>query len=68
MRATPPGEAWNFYFIDQSQMSESQTDEEFVLTSAIRSHEIHHTILGLPITGPVKWLHRHIMQVLYQPP
>ena len=49
MRAPTHGEAWNF-FIDQSQISESQTDEEFVLTRAIRLHEIHHTILGLPIT------------------
>ena len=50
VRALPPGEAWNFFFIDQSQMSGSQADEKFVLTRAIRYHEIHHTILGLPIT------------------
>ena len=31
-------------------MSESQTDEEFVLTRAIWLHKIHHTVLGLPIT------------------
>ena len=48
--ALPPGEDWNFFFIDQLQISKSQTDDEFVLTRAIRLHEIHHTIIGLPIT------------------
>ena len=38
------------FFIDQSQIPESQTDEEFATTRAFRLHEIHHTILGLPIT------------------
>ena len=38
------------FLIDQSQIPESQTDEEFALTRAYRLHEIHHTILGLPIT------------------
>jgi len=38
------------FLIDQSQIPETQTDEEFALTRAYRLHEIHHTILGLPIT------------------
>ena len=38
------------FLIDQSQIPESQTDEEFATTRAFRLHDIHHTILGLPIT------------------
>ena len=38
------------FLVDQSLISESQTDEEFAITRAFRLHEIHHTILGLPIT------------------
>ena len=38
------------FLIDQSQIPESQTDEEFAGTRAFRLHDIHHTILGLPIT------------------
>ena len=38
------------FLVDQSQIPESQTDEEFAKTRAARLHEIHHTILGLPIT------------------
>ena len=38
------------FFVDQSQIAESQTDEEFVATRGARLHEIHHTILGLPIS------------------
>jgi len=38
------------FLVDQSQIPESQTDEEFALTRAFRLHDIHHTILGLPIT------------------
>jgi len=38
------------FLVDQSLISESQTDEEFAITRFIRLHEIHHTILGLPIT------------------
>ena len=38
------------FLVDQSQIAESQTDEEFVLTRGARLHEIHHTVLGLPIT------------------
>jgi ubiquinone biosynthesis protein Coq4 len=38
------------FLVDQSQIPESQTDEEFAGTRAFRLHEIHHTILGLPIT------------------
>lgn len=38
------------FLVDQSQVPESQTDEEFVITRGTRLHEIHHTILGLPIT------------------
>ena len=38
------------FFVNQSQLPESQNTEEFVLTRAVRLQEIHHTILGLPIT------------------
>jgi ubiquinone biosynthesis protein Coq4 len=38
------------FLVDQSQIPESQTDEEFATTRIFRLHEIHHTILGLPIT------------------
>ena len=38
------------FLIDQSKIPKSQTDQELVLTRAIRLHEIHHTILDLPIT------------------
>ena len=38
------------FLVDQSLIPESQTDEEFAITRFIRLHEIHHTILGLPIT------------------
>ena len=38
------------FLVDQLQIPESQTDEEFAGTRAFRLHEIHHTILGLPIT------------------
>jgi ubiquinone biosynthesis protein COQ4 len=38
------------FLVNQSQVAESQTDEEFVATRFARLHEIHHTILGLPIT------------------
>lgn len=38
------------FLIDQSQIPESQSDEDFAKTKAARLHEIHHTILGLPIT------------------
>ena len=38
------------FLVDQSQIPESQTDEEFARTRAFRLHDIHHTILGLPIT------------------
>ena len=38
------------FLIDQSHIPESQTDEEFATTRAFRLHDIHHTILGLPIT------------------
>ena len=36
--------------VDQSQIPEFQTDEVFAITRDIRLHDIHHTILGLPIT------------------
>ena len=36
--------------VDQTQIPESQTDEEFAITRDIRLHDIHQTILGLPIT------------------
>ena len=38
------------FFIDESKIPESQTDKEFALTRVYRLHEIHHTVLGLPIT------------------
>ena len=38
------------FLVDQTQIPESQTDEEFAITRGIRLHDIHHTILGLPIT------------------
>ena len=38
------------FLVKQSQLPESQTDEEYVLTRFTRLHEIHHTVLGLPIT------------------
>ena len=38
------------FLVDQSQIPESQTDKEFAFTRFARVHEIHHTILGLPIT------------------
>ena len=38
------------FLVDQTQIPESQTDEEFALTRVYRLHEIHHTVLGLPIT------------------
>ena len=38
------------FLVDQSQIPESQTDREFASTRFGRLHEIHHTILGLPIT------------------
>ena len=38
------------FLVNQSQVAESQTDEEYVVTRGARLHEIHHTILGLPIT------------------
>jgi ubiquinone biosynthesis protein COQ4 len=38
------------FLVNQAQVPESQTDEEFVITRGARLHDIHHTILGLPIT------------------
>ena len=38
------------FLVDQSLIPESQTDEEFALTRFTRLHELHHTILGIPIT------------------
>ena len=38
------------FLVDQSKIPESPTDEEFALARAFRLHDIHHTILGLPIT------------------
>lgn len=38
------------FLIDESKVLKSQTDKEFLLTRAYRLHEIHHTVLGLPIT------------------
>ena len=36
--------------MNQSQVPESQKDEDYVIIRAARLHEIYHTILGLPIT------------------
>ena len=36
------------FLVNQSPVPESQ--EEFVISRSVRLHEIHHTILGLPIT------------------
>jgi len=38
------------FLVNQSQVPESQNIEDFVKTRGARLHEIHHTILGLPIT------------------
>ncbi len=38
------------FLVNQSQIPESQKDEDFVIIRNARLHEIHHTILGLPIT------------------
>ena len=38
------------FLVNQSQLPESQKDEDYVISRLFRLHEIHHTILGLPIT------------------
>ena len=38
------------FLVNQSQVLESQEDLDFVISRSARLHEIHHTILGLPIT------------------
>ena len=38
------------FLVDQDKIPESQTDEEYGLARFIRLHDIHHTVLGLPIT------------------
>lgn len=38
------------FLIDESKIPESQTDKEFASTRFYRLHEIHHSVLGLPIT------------------
>lgn len=38
------------FLVNQSQVPESQEDLDFVISRSARLHEIHHTILGLPIT------------------
>ena len=38
------------FLVNQSQVPESQKDEDYVISRLFRLHEIHHTILGLPIT------------------
>ena len=38
------------FLVNQSQVPESQEDLDFVISRSVRLHEIHHTILGLPIT------------------
>ena len=38
------------FLVDQNNIPESQTDEEYGLTRFLRLHDIHHTVLGLPIT------------------
>ena len=38
------------FLVNQSQVPEFQEDLDFVISRSARLHEIHHTILGLPIT------------------
>ena len=38
------------FLVNQSQVPESQKDEDYVIIRAARLQEIHHTILDLPIT------------------
>ena len=38
------------FLVNQSQVPESPTDEEYINIRFTRLHEIHHTILGLPIS------------------
>ena len=38
------------FLVDQADIPESQTDFEFGLSRFIRLHDVHHTVLGLPIT------------------
>ena len=38
------------FLVDQANIPESQTDEEYGLVRFIRLHDVHHTVLGLPIT------------------
>ena len=56
------------FLVDQTQIPESQTDEEFAITRDIRLHDIHHTILGLPITVAGEAAALAFMQALDQPP
>ena len=38
------------FLVDNSKIPESPTDMEYAVVRSVRLHEIHHTILGLPIT------------------
>ena len=38
------------FLVDNSKIPESPTEMEYAVVSSVRLHEIHHTILGLPIT------------------
>ena len=38
------------FLVDQANIPETQTDEEYGLTRFFRLHDVHHTVLGLPIT------------------
>ncbi|WP_114992914.1 Coq4 family protein [Synechococcus sp. UW179A] len=37
-------------FLPEPELLETESDEAFFTSRSVRSHEIHHTILGLPIT------------------
>ena len=38
------------FLVDNSKIPESPTEMEYAVVRSVRLHEIHHTILGLPIT------------------
>jgi len=38
------------FLVDQSKIPETQTDKEYSLFRFFRLHDVHHTVLGLPIT------------------
>lgn len=38
------------FLVDQDKIPENQTDKEYSLYRFFRLHDVHHTVLGLPIT------------------